>query len=116
MNNNPNILIVEAGAQGAPCAAILARQPGVGRILLGSHKLADAESVRVRLDSEKVAAVGFDARDPAAIARSVKESLGTVDVVIDLTPSFISVHVMEATLALNAHYVNTAACPEHLAQ
>jgi saccharopine dehydrogenase-like NADP-dependent oxidoreductase len=39
-----------------------------------------------------------------------------VDVVIDLTPSFISVHVMEAALALNAHYVNTAACPEHLAQ
>lgn len=116
MNNNPNILIVGAGAQGAPCAAILARQPGVGRVLLGSHKLADAESVRDRLGSAKVAAAGFDARDPAAIARSVKESLGTVDVVIDLTPSFISIHVMEAALALNAHYVNTAACPAHLAQ
>ena len=39
-----------------------------------------------------------------------------MDVVIDLTPSFISVQVMEAALALGAHYVNTAACPEHLAQ
>jgi saccharopine dehydrogenase-like NADP-dependent oxidoreductase len=116
MSENLNILIVGAGAQGAPCAAILARQPGVGRVLLGSHKLADAESVRDRLGSAKVAAAGFDARDPAAIARAVKESVGTVDGVIDLTPSFISVHVMEAALALNAHYVNTAACPEHLAQ
>jgi saccharopine dehydrogenase (NAD+, L-lysine-forming) len=116
MSENLNLLIVGAGAQGAPCAAILARQPGVGRVLLGSHKLADAASVRDRLGSAKVAAAGFDARDPAAIARSVKESLGTVDVVIDLTPSFISVPVMEAALAMNAHYVNTAACPEHLAQ
>ena len=39
-----------------------------------------------------------------------------MDVVIDLTPSFCSLSVMRATLALGAHYVNTAACPEHLAQ
>lgn len=116
MSGTLNILIVGAGAQGAPCAAILARQPRVGRVLLASHKLADAESVRDRLGSAKVAAAGLDARDPAATARAVKESLGTVDVVIDLTPSFISVNVMEAALAMNAHYVNTAACPEHLAQ
>jgi hypothetical protein len=42
MNEKTNILIVGAGAQGAPCAAILARQLGVGRILLGTQKLADA--------------------------------------------------------------------------
>lgn len=116
MSETLNILIVGAGAQGAPCAAILARQPGVGRVLLASHKLADAESVRDRLGSAKVTAAGLDARDPAATARAVKESLGTVNVVIDLTPSFISEKVMEAALALGAHYVNTAACPEHLAQ
>jgi len=116
MGENLNILIVGAGAQGAPCAAILARQSGVERILLGTHKLAEAVSVRDRLGSPKVVAAQFDARDPVVIARSVKESLGTVDVVIDLTPSFISVHVMEAALSLGAHYVNTAACPEHLAQ
>jgi saccharopine dehydrogenase-like NADP-dependent oxidoreductase len=116
MNENTNILIVGAGAQGAPCAAILARQPGVGRILLGTHKLADAASVRDRLGSPKVLAAEFDARQPDSIVHAVRESLGPVDVVIDLTPSFISVKVMEAALALNAHYVNTAACPEHLAQ
>jgi saccharopine dehydrogenase-like NADP-dependent oxidoreductase len=116
MNEKINILIVGAGAQGAPCVAILARQPGVGRILLGTRELADAASVRERLGNPKVVAAEFDARQPDAIARSVRESLGTVDVVIDLTPSFISMHVMEAALALGAHYVNTAACPEHLAQ
>jgi saccharopine dehydrogenase-like NADP-dependent oxidoreductase len=116
MNEKINVLIVGAGAQGAPCVAILARQPGVGRILLGTRELADAASVRDRLGSPKVVAAEFDARQPDTIARAVRESLGTVDVVIDLTPSFISVHVMEAALALNAHYVNTAACPEHLAQ
>ena len=98
------------------CVAILARQPGVDRILLGTHKLADAASVRDRLGSPKVVAAAFDARQPDSIVRAVRESLGTVDVVIDLTPSFISMHVMEAALALGAHYVNTAACPEHLAQ
>jgi saccharopine dehydrogenase-like NADP-dependent oxidoreductase len=86
------------------------------RILLGAHKLGDAESVCERLGSAKVVATQFDARDPEAVARCARESLGTVDVVIDLTPSFISVPVMEAALALDAHYVNTAACPEHLAQ
>jgi saccharopine dehydrogenase-like NADP-dependent oxidoreductase len=116
MSENINVLIVGAGAQGAPCAAILARQPGVNRILLGTRELADAACVRDRLGNPKVVAAEFDARQPEAIARSVRESLGTVDVVIDLTPSFISVHVMEAALALGAHYVNTAACPEHLAQ
>jgi lysine 6-dehydrogenase len=116
MSENINILIVGAGAQGAPCAAILARQPGVRRVLLGTRELADAASVRDRVGSPKVVAAQFDARQPDAIARAVRESLGTVDVVIDLTPSFISVHVMEAALALGAHYVNTAACPEHLAQ
>jgi saccharopine dehydrogenase-like NADP-dependent oxidoreductase len=116
MKEDINILIVGAGAQGAPCAAVLARQPGVGRILLGTRELADAVSVRDRLGSPKVVAAEFDARKLDSLVRSVRESLGTVDVVIDLTPSFISLNVMEATLALDAHYVNTAACPEHLAQ
>jgi saccharopine dehydrogenase-like NADP-dependent oxidoreductase len=116
LNPTVNILIVGAGAQGAPCAAILARQPAVSRILLGTRALADAASVRDRLGSPKVVAAQFDARQPDAIVRAVRDSIGTVDVVIDLTPSFISVAVMEAALALGAHYVNTAACPEHLAQ
>ncbi len=116
MNEKINILIVGAGAQGAPCVAILARQPGVGRILLGTRDLADAASVRDRLGNPKVTAAAFDARQPDKIVPIAREALGTVDVVVDLTPSFISVHVMEAALALGAHYVNTAACPEHLAQ
>jgi saccharopine dehydrogenase-like NADP-dependent oxidoreductase len=116
MNAELNILIVGAGAQGAPCAAILARQPAVSRILLGSHKLADAASVRDRVGSPKIVACAFDARQPDATVRAVRDSIGRVDVVIDLTPSFISMPVMEAALALGAHYVNTAACPEHLAQ
>ncbi|MGQ0649855.1 MAG: saccharopine dehydrogenase family protein [Gemmatimonadaceae bacterium] len=111
-----NILIVGAGAQGAPCTAVLARDPRVDRILLGTSKLAGAASVRDRLGSAKVAAAAFDARDPDAIVAAVRGSLGAVDVVIDLTPSFCAGSVMRAALALEAHYVNTAASPEHLAQ
>ncbi len=111
-----NILIVGAGAQGAPCAAILARQAGVNRILLGATKLAAAASVRDRIGSPKVVATSFDARRPDEVVCAVRESLSSVDAVIDLTPSFCSQPVMEAALALGAHYVNTAACPEHLAQ
>lgn len=111
-----NILLVGAGAQGAPCVAVLARDPRVDRILLGASKPAAAELVRDRLGSAKVTAVGFDARDPHTVVASVRNTLGSVDVVIDLTPSFCSASVMRAALALGAHYVNTAASTEHLAQ
>lgn len=111
-----NILIVGAGAQGAPCAAVLARQPAVRRILLGAKKLAAAAAVRDRIGSPKVVACAFDAEQPGTLIAAVRESMDTVDVVIDLTPSFCSLSVMRAALDLGAHYVNTAACPEHLAQ
>jgi carboxyaminopropylagmatine dehydrogenase len=111
-----NILIVGAGAQGAPCAAVLARQPAVHRILLGTKRLAAAASVRDRIGSPKVVATAFDAQEPEALVESVRASVDTVDVVVDLTPSFCSRSVMRGALTLGAHYVNTAACPEHLAQ
>ena len=60
--NMTSILIVGAGAQGAPCAAVLARHAGVGRIFLGSSKLAAAASVRDRIGSPKVEATELDAR------------------------------------------------------
>jgi saccharopine dehydrogenase-like NADP-dependent oxidoreductase len=111
-----NVVIVGAGAQGAPCTAILARQPGVDRILLGSSKLSAVEAVRDRVGSQKVQAALFDANDAEAVARTVRQMIGGAEVVIDMTPSFCAQGVMKAALALNAHYVNTAACPEHLDQ
>ena len=88
----------------------------MSRILLGSAKLEAATSVRDRIGSAKVAAAQLDANKPDTIVAAVRDTLGSVDAVIDLTPSFCSVSVMRAALALGAHYVNTAACPEHLAQ
>ena len=111
-----NVLIVGAGAQGAPCAAVLARQSGVGRILLGARSLESAARVRDRLASPKVRAAALDANEPGSIVAAARAELDAVDVVIDLTPSFCSREVMRAALELGAHYVNTAACPEHLAQ
>ncbi|HEX3149815.1 MAG TPA: saccharopine dehydrogenase NADP-binding domain-containing protein [Gemmataceae bacterium] len=111
-----NVAIIGAGAQGAPCTAILAKQPGIGRVLLASSKLAAADSVRARIGSAKVIAAECDANDAGAVARTVREKLGAVDVVIDMTPSFCSQSVMRAALALNTNYLNTAACPDHLAQ
>lgn len=110
-----NIAIIGAGAQGAPCTAILARQPAVRRILLGSSKLAAATTVRDRV-GDKVIAAAFDANDPNATVRAIREGIGEAAVIIDMTPSFCSPNVMKAALALKAHYVNTAACPLHLDQ
>ncbi|HYJ80334.1 MAG TPA: saccharopine dehydrogenase NADP-binding domain-containing protein, partial [Longimicrobiaceae bacterium] len=76
-----NILIVGAGAQGAPCTAVLARDPRVDRILLGTSKLAAATSVRDRLGSAKVAAAELDAQDPDSVVAAVRTTLGSVDVV-----------------------------------
>jgi saccharopine dehydrogenase (NAD+, L-lysine-forming) len=111
-----NVVVVGAGAQGAPCAAILARQPNVQRVLLGATRAAGAEAIRDRIGSPKVAAARLDANDPADLARTVRAAIGRADVVIDMTPSFCSLGVMRAALALNANYVNTAACPQHLDQ
>ena len=110
------VLVVGAGAQGAPCVAILARQAHVSQILLGSLKLKNAASVRDRIGSSKVIAAAMDAGEPESVARVARKLIGTVDQVIDLTPSFCSPKVMRAALALDTHYINTAACPEHLAQ
>lgn len=111
-----NFVILGAGAQGAPCAAILARLPSVDSVLLGSSKLAAATSVRDRIGSPKVTAAQIDACHPEGLVETARATLGTVDAVIDMTPSFCSADAMRAALALGAHYVNTAACPEHLAQ
>src|ERR1041385_2192081 len=97
-----NIAVIGAGAQGAPCTAILARQPAVRRILLGSSTLAAATTVRDRV-GDKVIAAQFDANDPSATVRAVREAIGGAAVVIDMTPSFCSPNVMKAALALKAH-------------
>src|SRR5436190_3779362 len=95
-----NILVVGAGAQGAPCAAILARQQGVDRVLLGSSKLAAAAAVRDRIGSPKVTAAQVDGRDCAALVKAAREHLGAVDSVIVMRPSFCAMPVMRAALEL----------------
>lgn len=57
-----HIVIVGAGAQGAPCTAILARQSQVSRIVLGTSKRSAAEAVRDRVGSDKVVAAQLDAK------------------------------------------------------
>ena len=47
-----NILVVGAGAQSAPAAAILARQPQVDRVLVASRDLGDATGICDRLGHE----------------------------------------------------------------
>jgi len=110
------ILVVGAGAQGVPAVAIVARQPAVQRVLLASSKKEEAERIVTRLGNRKVSAAGADARDADGLVALVRRELGGVDAVLDLTPSFCSLPVMKAAAQLRAHYVNTAACPEHLAQ
>jgi saccharopine dehydrogenase-like NADP-dependent oxidoreductase len=66
--------------------------------------------------SDRVQAARLDANDAEAVVAAVRREIGGADAVIDMTPSFCSRGVMRAALDLGAHYINTAACPEHLDQ
>ncbi|MBK8100204.1 MAG: saccharopine dehydrogenase NADP-binding domain-containing protein [Planctomycetes bacterium] len=109
------ILVVGAGAQGAPAIAVLARQPGM-QVALASRSAAAAVAVVARHGNGVVQAVAADAGDPVALAAAARQALGGVDAVLDFTPSFLALSVMRAALLLSAHYVNTAASPAHLAE
>jgi saccharopine dehydrogenase-like NADP-dependent oxidoreductase len=98
------VLVIGAGAQGGPCASILAGEEGVEKILLGDIDLALAEKVKDRIGSQKVAAFELDASQEDQVTAAARE----VDVVINLTHLKFNDVIMSAVLAAETHYVDTA--------
>ena len=98
------VLIVGAGAQGGPCALILARDRGVSEIVLGDIDLDLAQKVKEKIKSDKVKAVRLDAGKLEDIQQAAKGA----DVIINLTLIQFNANVMKAAVGCGAHYVDTA--------
>ncbi len=98
------VLVIGAGAQGGPCASILAGEDGVEKIRLGDIDLALAQKVADRINSDKVEAFKLDASDEEQV---ITASEG-VDVVINLTHLKYNDTIMSAALTAKTHYVDTA--------
>jgi saccharopine dehydrogenase-like NADP-dependent oxidoreductase len=99
-----NVLVIGAGAQGGPCASILAGEPGVERILLGDIDLSLAQRATDRIDSIKVEPFKLDASNEAQVIAAAE---GT-DVVINLTHLKFNDVILSAALKAGTHYVDTA--------
>jgi saccharopine dehydrogenase (NAD+, L-lysine-forming) len=98
------ILVVGAGAQGGPCASILAKDRDVSEIILGDINLNLANKVKEKIGSEKIASVKLDAGDVDEISRAAKG----VDAIINLTLTAYDINIMEAALENGAHYIDTS--------
>jgi saccharopine dehydrogenase (NAD+, L-lysine-forming) len=98
------VLIVGAGAQGGPCAAILTREEQVREIRLGDINHDFVKQVAKRIDSPNITPLKLDA---SQVDDLVKAAEG-VDVIFNFTPIEYNDPIMEAALACQAHYVDTA--------
>jgi len=98
------VLIVGAGAQGGPCAAILAGEESVSEIRLGDIDLEIAKQVSNRIKSKKVRPQKLDASQKGELI----EAAEGVDVIFNFTLIAFNELIIEAALACQAHYVDTA--------
>lgn len=97
-------LIVGAGAQGGPCASILARDEDISEIVLGDIDLNLANRVRDRIKGGKIRTVKVDASSVESIEAAAKG----VDVIINLTLLQFDFNVIQAAVRSGAHYVDAA--------
>lgn len=98
------VLVIGAGAQGGPCASILAGEESVEEIRLGDIDLALAQKVAGKINSNKVEAFKLDASSEAKVTAAADG----VDVVINLTHLKFNDVILSAALAAKTHYVDTA--------
>jgi saccharopine dehydrogenase (NAD+, L-lysine-forming) len=98
------VLVIGAGAQGGPCASILAGEPGVEKILLGDIEIKLAQKVAEKINNEKVKPIKLDASDEAQVISAALDA----DVVINLTHLKFNDVILSAALKSKTHYVDTA--------
>jgi len=98
------ILVVGAGAQGGPCASILARDKNVSEIVLGDIDLDLANKVKEKIKSDKITATRIDAGKVEDIERAARGA----DAIINLTLTAFNENIMQAALKSGAHYVDTS--------
>ena len=98
------VLIIGAGAQGGPCASILARDKDVSEIVLSDIDLDLANRVKDKIKSNKISTMKVDAGRVEDIERAAKGA----DVIINLTLVRFNPNIMKAAVKSGAHYVDAA--------
>jgi len=98
------VLIVGAGAQGGPCAAILAGEESIVEIRLGDINFDLSREVAQRINSEKIKPIALDASN---IDELITAAEG-VDVILNFTLIEFNDLIMQSALACHTHYVDTA--------
>ena len=104
------VLVIGAGAQGGPCASILAGEETVEEIRLGDIDLSLAQRVSNKVGSVKVHPFKLDASRKDEIIAAAEG----VDVIINLTHLKFNDTIMQAALTAGTHYVDTASTTEFL--
>ena len=98
------VLVIGAGAQGGPCASILARDHDASEIVLADVNLELVRRVAKRVGSDKIATVKLDAGNVDDVVRAAEGA----DVIINLTLTAYNMIIMEAALRSGANYVDTS--------
>ena len=98
------VLIIGAGAQGGPCASIMAKDGSISEIRLGDFDISLAQAVQKKIGSSKVKAMQLDAGNLDAVTKAAEG----VDAVINLTLSEFNDIIIKAAAKNNNHYVDTS--------
>lgn len=98
------VLIVGAGAQGGPCASILARDKDISEIVLADLNISLANKVKAKIKSQKLKTKMVDASDVESIVKAAEG----VDVIINLTLTEFNHNIMQGALICGANYVDTS--------
>ncbi len=98
------VLVVGAGAQGGPCASILARDKDIAAIVLADINIDLANKVKEKIKSDKITTVRVDAGKIEDIERAASGA----DAIINLALPRFNPNVLKAALRSGAHYVDAA--------
>ncbi len=98
------VLLLGLGAQGGPCASILARDPEVEEVRVGCREGPRIREVLKKIDDAKLTLVTLDASSVEEITRAARG----VDVIIDMMSLSVSTNAMAAAIRARVHYVNTS--------
>jgi len=98
------ILILGAGAQGGPCASILASDKDISAIVLADINIDLANRVKEKIKSDKITTMKVDAGKVEDIERAARGA----DAIINLVLPRFNPNILKAALSNKAHYVDAA--------
>jgi saccharopine dehydrogenase-like NADP-dependent oxidoreductase len=98
------VLVIGAGGQGGPCAAILAGNEEISEIRLGDINDDLAHQVAAKINNPKVVPMKLD----AAVREDIIKASEGMDIIINLTLIEFNDTILAAALASRTHYVDTA--------